>query len=60
VIRIITGADGELGQWIGERLGMALGAGAGLGFAEEGRLLCAIHYTTRVRCVPSPAGCWHR
>jgi RimJ/RimL family protein N-acetyltransferase len=45
VIRIITGADAELGQWIGERLGMALGAGAALGFAEHGRLVGAIHYT---------------
>jgi hypothetical protein len=33
-VRIITGCDAELGQWIGERLGMCLGAGAALGFAE--------------------------
>jgi hypothetical protein len=45
VIRIITGANAELTQWIGERLGMALGVGAALGFAEDRPLLRAIHYT---------------
>jgi hypothetical protein len=34
MIRIITGADAEIGQWIGEHLQAALGTGAVLGFAD--------------------------
>jgi RimJ/RimL family protein N-acetyltransferase len=45
MIRIVTGCDAEIGQWIGERLGSYLGAGAALGFAENGKLLAGIHYT---------------
>ena len=45
MIRIVTGRDAEIGQWIGEKLGMYLGAGAALGFAENGKLLAGIHYT---------------
>jgi hypothetical protein len=45
MIRVVTGCDAEIGQWIGEALGTSLGAGAALGFAENGRLLAGIHYT---------------
>ena len=49
MIRIVTGCDAEIGQWIGEKLGMYLGAGAALGFAENGKLLAGIHYTIKGR-----------
>jgi hypothetical protein len=38
MIRIVTGADAEIGQWIGERRQTTLGAGALLGFSENGKL----------------------
>jgi hypothetical protein len=34
MIRIVTGADAEIRQWIGEHLRTTLGAGAVLGFCS--------------------------
>jgi hypothetical protein len=44
MIRIVTGCDAEISQWIGGHLQTTLGAGA-VGFGEDGKLLCGIHYT---------------
>jgi hypothetical protein len=45
MIRNVTSCDAEIGQWIGEHLQTVLGAGAVLGFSENGKLLCGIRYT---------------